>query len=32
MGIGSVLTKEEDDVMIAWTLIMQECKLHINIQ
>jgi hypothetical protein len=32
MGIGGVLTKEEDDVMIAWTLTMQECILPISLQ
>jgi hypothetical protein len=32
MELGGVLTKEEDVVMITWTLIMQECELSINLQ
>jgi hypothetical protein len=31
MGIGGVFTKEADDVMIMWTLTMQECRLPISL-
>ncbi len=27
-----MLTKEEDSIVIAWTLTMQECKLSISLQ
>jgi hypothetical protein len=29
MGLGSVLTKKKDAMMITWTLAMQECELSI---
>jgi hypothetical protein len=32
MGPIGVLIKEEDAIMITWTLIMQECGLSINLQ
>jgi hypothetical protein len=32
MGLGGVLTKEEDATMIAWILIMQECGMSITLQ
>jgi hypothetical protein len=32
MGLGGVLTKKEDVVMIKWTLNMQECGLSISLQ
>jgi hypothetical protein len=32
MGLGRVIIEKEDSTMIAWTLIMQECGLSINLQ
>jgi hypothetical protein len=32
MGLRDVLTKEEDVVLIKWTLNMQECGLSISLQ
>ncbi len=32
MGLGGVLTKEEDVAMTTWTLTMQECGLSISLQ
>jgi len=32
MGLGSVLTKKEDALVIAWTLAMQEWGLSISLQ
>ncbi len=32
MGLGGVLTKEVDEVMVTWTLAMQECELSISLQ
>jgi len=32
MGLRSVLTKQEDTIMITWTLTMQECELSIILQ
>jgi hypothetical protein len=32
MGLGGVLTKVEDSIMITWTLAMQECGLSISLQ
>jgi hypothetical protein len=32
MGLGGVLTKEEDATMIAWILIMQECGVSITLR
>jgi len=32
MGLGGVLTEEEDAIMMAWTLIMGECGLSISLQ
>jgi hemin uptake protein HemP len=31
-GLGGVLTKEEDAIMITWTLVMGECGLSISLQ
>jgi hypothetical protein len=32
MGLGGVFTKEENVVVIKWTLDMQKCKLSISLQ
>ncbi len=32
MGLTSLLTKEEDQTMVEWELVMQECGLSITIQ
>jgi hypothetical protein len=31
MWLGGMLTKEEDSLVIVWTLTMQECGLSISI-
>ncbi len=32
MGLGGVLTEKEDDIVIKWTLNMQECGLSMSLQ
>jgi len=32
MGLGGILTKEKDAIVIAWTLVMDECGLSISLQ
>jgi len=32
MGLGGVLTKKKDAIVIAWTLVMDECGLSISLQ